>query len=151
MKIINLTQTQFKNYSNIHNQRNFGQTIEYSNLPMNSKHKRLFLGLIDDSNNIHAAALIIIKKISPNIYEAYSPNGFLIDYSNFDLVKIFTEELINYLKDEKVTYLIILYIFLKDYQNLFFYLRFFQSFYPFFFELFDELLRFLLLQLHIVF
>ena len=106
MKIINLTQTQFKNYSNIHNQRNFGQTIEYSNLPMNSNHKRLFLGLIDDSNNIHAAALIIIKKISPNIYEAYSPNGFLIDYSNFDLVKIFTEELINYLKDEKVTYLI---------------------------------------------
>ena len=60
MRIINLTQTQFKNYSNIHNQRNFGQTIEYSNLPKNSSHKRLFLGLIDDSNNIHAASLIII-------------------------------------------------------------------------------------------
>lgn len=105
MKIINLTKTQFKNYSNIHNQRNFGQTIEYSNLPMNNSHKKLFLGLIDNSNNIHAASLIIIKKISPNIYEAYAPNGFLIDYSNFDLVKTFTEELINYLKIEKVTYL----------------------------------------------
>ena len=105
MKIINLTKTQFKNYSNIHNQRNFGQTIEFSNLPINSNHKKLFLGLIDNSNNIHAASLIIIKKISPNIYEAYAPNGFLIDYSNFDLVKTFTEELINYLKLEKVTYL----------------------------------------------
>ena len=45
MNIINLTQTQFRNYSNIHNQRNFGQTIEYSKLPIYQDHKKLFLGL----------------------------------------------------------------------------------------------------------
>ncbi|MBQ2873185.1 MAG: peptidoglycan bridge formation glycyltransferase FemA/FemB family protein [Bacilli bacterium] len=106
MNLITLTHTQYSNYSNIHNQRNFGQTVEYSLLEENQKDSKLFLGLIDNSNNLCAAALILVTNISPNIKEAYAPNGFLIDYSNFDLVKTFTEELIKYLKKEKVTYLI---------------------------------------------
>lgn len=106
MRIITLTQTQYKNYSNIHNQKNIGQTIEYSLLEENRNYRKLFLGLVDESNNIYAATLLLIKNISPTIKEAYSPNGFLIDYSNFNLVKDFTEQLIKYLKKEKITYLI---------------------------------------------
>ena len=106
MTIINLTQTQFRNYSNIHHQRNFGQTIEYSKLPLYSNYKKYFLGLVDNSNNVLAATLILVKNISSNIKEAYAPNGYLIDYSDFNLVKTFTEELIKYLKKEKITYLI---------------------------------------------
>ena len=106
MFITSLTQTQYRNYSNIHNQRNIGQTIEYSNLPINSNDKKLFLGLVDNSNNLHAATLILIKNISPNVKEAYAPTGFLIDYSNFTLVETFTRELTKYLQQEKVTYLI---------------------------------------------
>lgn len=106
MKIIALTHTQYRNYSSIHNQRNFGQTIEYSLLEENQKLNKLYLGLVDSSNNLCAATLILIENISPNIKEAYAPNGFLIDYSNFELVKTFTEELVNYLKKEKITYLI---------------------------------------------
>ena len=106
MKIIVLTQTQYKNYSNIHNERNFGQTIEYSSLEENRSLRKLFLGLIDESNNLYAATLLLIKNISPSIKEAYAPNGFLIDYSNFNLVRTFTEELTKYLKNERITYLI---------------------------------------------
>lgn len=106
MNLINLTQTQFRNYSNIHNQRNFGQTIEYSKLPIYQDHKKLFLGLSDNENNIYAATLLLIKTISPSIKEAYAPDGFLLDYSNFDLTKTFIEELTKYLKKEKITYLI---------------------------------------------
>lgn len=106
MRIINLTQTQYRNYSNIHNQRNIGQTIEYTLLEENHCYKKLFLGLVDESNNIYAATLLLIKNISPTVKEAYSPNGFLIDYSNFNLVKDFTEQLIKYLKKERITYLI---------------------------------------------
>lgn len=105
MKIAVLTQTQFRNYSNIHNQRNFAQTIEYSLLEENNNNQKTFLGLIDSNNNLYAATLIIIKNISPTIKEAYAPNGFLIDYANFELVKTFTEELIKYLKTLKITYL----------------------------------------------
>ena len=106
MEIISLTQTQYKNYSNIHNERNFGQTIEYSLLEENRSLRKLFLGLIDESNNLYAATLLLIKNISPSIKEAYAPNGFLIDYSNFNLVRTFTEELTKYLKNERITYLI---------------------------------------------
>ena len=41
MKIINLTQTQYRNYANLHSKRNFGQTIEYSMLKFNVNKKRL--------------------------------------------------------------------------------------------------------------
>ena len=106
MKIVVLTQTQYRNYSNIHTSRNFGQTIEYSQLASNNSSDRLFLGLADSSNNLYAATLIIVKNISPTVKEAYAPNGFLIDYANFELVKNFTEELTKYLKTIKITYLI---------------------------------------------
>lgn len=117
MKIIVLTQTQYKNYSNIHNQRNFGQTIEYSLLQENRTYNKMFLGLVDESNNLHAATLLLIKNISPSIKEAYAPNGFLIDYSNFELVKTFTEELRIYLKKLKITYLITNPMFKKKIYN----------------------------------
>jgi len=106
MTIINLTQIQFRNYSNIHHQRNFGQTIEYSKLPLYSNHKKYYLGLIDNSNNLLAATLILVKNISSTVKEAYAPNGYLIDYSDFELVKTFTQELTKYLKNEKITYLV---------------------------------------------
>lgn len=106
MKIIVLTQTQYRNYANIHNSRNFGQTIEYAQLEEANGSNRIFLGLADESNNLCAATLIITKSISPSVKKGYAPNGFLIDYSNFELVKTFTEELIKYLKTIKVTYLI---------------------------------------------
>jgi len=105
MKIVVLTQTQYRNYANIHSSRNFGQTIEYSQLEVNNGSDRIFLGLVDYSNNLCAATLIIIKNISPTIKEAYAPNGFLIDYANFELVKTFTEELKKYLKTLRITYL----------------------------------------------
>lgn len=107
MRIINLTQTQFKNYSNIHSNRNFGQSIEYSKLPEYSNNSKLFLGLIDDNNNLLCASLIIIKNITPTVKEAYVPNGYLIDYNDNNLLKIFTNKLTEYLKLEKITYLII--------------------------------------------
>ena len=106
MKIINLTQTQYRNYANLHSKRNFGQTIEYSMLKFNVNKKRLFLGLIDDNNNIHAAALIMIHNINPTVREAIAPNGFLIDYADFELVRTFTTLLKKYLFREGVTYLI---------------------------------------------
>ncbi len=106
MRLINLTLTQYRNYSNIHSRRNFGQTIEYSMLNFNTSKKKLFLGLVDSDNNIHAAALILIRNISSTVKEAIAPNGFLIDYADFKLVRTFTEELKRYLAMEKVTYLI---------------------------------------------
>ena len=102
MQIVTLNQSEYREYANIHSKRNFGQTIEYSMLNFNTRKKRMFLGLVDSSNNIHAAALILIKSISPSYYEAFAPNGFLIDYSDFELVKTFTILLKKYLKSKRI-------------------------------------------------
>lgn len=106
MKIINLTQTQYKNYAAKHPFKNFGQTTEFASLESNARKKKLFLALIDDSSVVHAATLILIIDKNAKIKEAYAPNGFLIDYSNYSLVAVFTEELKKYLLKEKVTYLV---------------------------------------------
>ena len=106
MKIIELTQNQYKNYASIHKKRNIGQSIEYAMLDFNRDKKKVFLGLCDENNNIYAATLILIHNISPSIKEAIAPNGFLIDYANYSLIRTFTEELKRYLLKERVTYLI---------------------------------------------
>ena len=49
MKIIELTETQFKNYSKLHSSRNYFQTIEYANIMNN--YNRLFLGFINENDN----------------------------------------------------------------------------------------------------
>ena len=49
MKIIELTETQFKNYSKLHSSRNYFQTVEYANTKPN--YNIIFLGFINESDN----------------------------------------------------------------------------------------------------
>ena len=105
MKIIDLTEKEYENYAN-NNDANFGQTLEYSRIKANRHKEKLFLGMIDSNSNIAAATLILIHNVSSFAKEAIAPNGFIIDYANFELVAKFTELLKNYLLKEKVTYLI---------------------------------------------
>ncbi len=80
----------------------------------------LFLGLIDDNEVIRCAALILIRKINGFKY-AYSPRGFLIDYSDFILVKKFTKAVKKYLGKHdvaalKINPLVIRKIYNSDYE-----------------------------------
>lgn len=106
MEIVNLSSDEYRTYSNIHSKRNFGQTIEYSSLIFNRKKTPLLLGLVDSNRDIQAAALILVNNVSPGFYEAVAPDGFLIDYEDFELVKTFTELLKKYLLKKGITYLI---------------------------------------------
>ena len=106
MKIVELNEQTYKEYASIHSKRNFGQTIEYSRIEANRNKETLLLGMMDDYDNIYAAALILVRNVSTGIKEAVAPNGFLIDYSDFNLVKEFTNLLRNYLFKERITYLI---------------------------------------------
>lgn len=103
MKIIELTETQFKNYSKIHSSRNYFQTIEYSKVKQN--YSRLLLGFINEDNNTIMGATLILEK---NIYKfkvGFVPGGFLIDYDNDNLFKDFIITLKDYLKSKKFIYL----------------------------------------------
>ena len=105
MHIITLSELQFKNYSTLHSKRNYKQSVEYAKLKMMNGYTPLFLGLIDEMNNVHAATLILEKKINNKHRYGYVPNGYLLDYYNLDLLKCFTTELKSYLKKLNYIYL----------------------------------------------
>lgn len=105
MHIIELTELQFKNYSNIHSKKNYKQSVEYAKLKQENGYRPLYVGLIDDDNNVHAASLILEKKLNNKHKYGYVPNGYLINFYNLDLLKTFTIELKNYLKKLNYVYI----------------------------------------------
>ena len=63
MQIISLKEIKFKNYSRIHSRRNYFQSIEFANFQKNRGYQVLYIGLLDDSDNVIAASLILGKTI----------------------------------------------------------------------------------------
>lgn len=116
MRIIELTELQFKNYSNIHSKKNYKQSIEYATLKQDNGYRVLYLGLIDDDDNVHVACLLLEKRTNSKFKYGIVPNGFLIDYNNTDLLKLFTDELKKYLKS--LNYIFLRINALYDYQVL---------------------------------
>lgn len=96
MVIRELTTDEFKTFTNNYNIHSIYQTPEYGFVMNKQKFTTCFLGLIDQSNHIVAATLILIEKRS-NFKYAYAPRGFLLDYNNISLLEIFTKEIKKYL------------------------------------------------------
>ena len=98
MKIVELHIDDFNKFEKTFPHRNFYQTIEYGSLMDRHQFDDYYLGLIDESNNILAATLILVNKVFIGYKWGYCPRGFLIDYNNVELLKAFTNELKIYLK-----------------------------------------------------
>ena len=105
MKIIELNETQFRNYSKLHSSRNYFQTIEYSKTK--TDYKNLLLGFINEENDTLMGAALILEKKFGSFKLGQVPGGFLIDYNNDNLFKDFINTLKNYLKKQKYIYLTI--------------------------------------------
>ena len=105
MHIVELTELQFKNYSNLHSKKNYKQSVEYGKLEEPKGYSKLFLALVDDNNNVHTATMILEKKLSGKFKYGYIPSGYLIDFYNFELLEIFTNELKSYLKKKNYIFL----------------------------------------------
>ncbi|NLL44513.1 MAG: aminoacyltransferase [Mollicutes bacterium] len=96
MQIKKLTAEEFKKFANQYNDYSIYQTVEYGMVMSNQKFEILYVGLIDENNNILAASLILVEKTFAFKY-AYAPRGFLIDYNNYTLLKTFTHEIKKFL------------------------------------------------------
>lgn len=114
MEIVELTELQFKNYSNMHSRKNYKQSIEYAKLEETKGYKKLFLGLVDEQSNVHAATLILEKNLNGKYKYGYVPNGYLLNFFNINLLEIFTRELKEYLK--KLNYIYIRLTPIMNYQ-----------------------------------
>ena len=101
MKIIELTETQFRNYSKLHSARNYKQTTEYANMQGN---KFYYLGYINEKDNTLMGATLLFEDHIGKIKFGYVPGSFLIDYNNDNLFKDFIMSLKTYLKNKKYVY-----------------------------------------------
>ena len=101
MKIIELTETQFRNYSKLHSARNYKQTTEYANMQGN---KFYYLGYINEKDNTLMGATLLFEDHIGKIKFGYVTGSFLIDYNNDNLFKAFIMSLKTYLKNKKYVY-----------------------------------------------
>ena len=87
MHIIELTELQFKNYSNLHSKKHYKQSVEYAKLKENNGFKPLYLGLVDEENNVHAATLILEKNINGKFKTGIEAKGITFAIQTF-MVKL---------------------------------------------------------------
>ena len=95
MQLREITNEEFNNFTDNFKIKSIYQTSEYAFIMNNQKYDSFLLGLENDGIII-AATLIFIEKESGFKY-AYAPRGFLLDYENTELVKLFTDYISNYL------------------------------------------------------
>jgi len=92
-----LTEDEFNNFEKDHIYGNFYQTSKWATLKSKYGWSYSYVG-IKDNGNIIGGALILKKSVFKGINIMYSPRGFLVDYNNSDLLKLFTKELKKYAK-----------------------------------------------------
>ena len=94
MKFCELSDQEFEKFTLNHEQSNFFQSLYMKELLIKENREVYLLGLKDDKDNVIAATLLASSNsfMGKKTYEALK--GFLIDYSNEELVLTFT----NYIK-----------------------------------------------------
>lgn len=96
-----LTEKEFNDFAINHSNSIFFQSSYWGKLKQGTGWKYSLVGFKKDGK-VEAASLLLFKKIPVfNRYIFYSPRGFLIDYSNKELLKLYTEEIKKYVKKEK--------------------------------------------------
>lgn len=92
MRVIELTMQDFDNFAENHPLRNYCQTSYYAKVMGEKGYNYDYIGYKDDSNNLVAGSLVLTKKTAAGKY-AYAPKGFLIDYYNTELVRMFVKDI----------------------------------------------------------
>ncbi len=104
MKIINLTDVQFDEYSKNHPLHTYFQTSAYAKVMNKCGYGIKFWGFMEKDNMI-GAAMILCGKLFANYKYAYSPRGMLINYVNEEEVRIITSAVKNSLAHEGFVFL----------------------------------------------
>lgn len=106
MQIILLDETRFDAFAINHPRHNYYQTSNYGRLMTKNGHNAYYLGLVDEIGDIKAATLMIVKNRKNDKKKmGYCPRGFLIDWEDETLVKLFTDSLKDFLYKRNFTYI----------------------------------------------
>ena len=98
MKFIeDIPKEKYEKFVKNHKKSHFLQSYAWGEF--SKKEKNLiphYVGLEDDKQNLVATALLLEKKLPLNLCYFYAPRGFILDYSNEEILKEFTTKLKDY-------------------------------------------------------
>lgn len=97
MKIVTLNQEQFDRYAKTHRYRSFYQTTAYGNSMLKFGYNVHYFGIVDKTNALIGATMIMYKEVFMSNKIAYAPRGILFDYTDSAKVKELAECLKNLL------------------------------------------------------
>ena len=101
--INNIGKEEYENFIRNSNYTHFMQSYDFGKIREYKGFIPHYVGLKKD-NKIVCAALILEKKLVFGYSYFYSPRGYVIDYNDRELLKIFTEELAKFAKTRKAIY-----------------------------------------------
>lgn len=106
MKFIeDIPKEKYEKFVKNHKKSHFLQSYAWGEF--SKKEKNLiphYVGLEDDKQNLVATALLLEKKLPLNLCYFYAPRGFILDYSNEEILKEFTTKLKDYSKKKKAIF-----------------------------------------------
>ncbi|MGL4372883.1 MAG: lipid II:glycine glycyltransferase FemX, partial [Turicibacter sp.] len=104
--ITNITSSKFDEFVASHDKNHFLQSSYWGEFKAcSSEWTYDTVGLLDDDQNIVAAALVLIR-VLPIIKKPflYIPRGFVLDFEDEDLLTCFTQEMVTYAKSKKAIF-----------------------------------------------
>lgn len=103
MEFVILNEEEFTTFSLSHKNGTFHQMPGWGKLKQRYGWNYYIVGL-KEKGKIIAAALLLEKRLFKNYTLLYSPRGFLIDFKNEALVKIFTNEIRKFAKEKNAIF-----------------------------------------------
>lgn len=103
MKFVELSAQEFNEFASKHPQASFSQSVEAAKLRNLGGDKTYFVG-VKENEEVIAASLVIYQGLISKYGRLYAPRGYLLDYTNIELLKYFTKELKNFAKSINAIY-----------------------------------------------
>ena len=100
MEIREINEEEYRKFISTYQFNSIYQTVEYASTMKKQGYNYLFLGAYENYD-IVGASLLLIEKIKGYNY-AYAPRGFLIDYTNKELLTNFTREVKKFLAKKDI-------------------------------------------------
>lgn len=107
MKFIeNVEINRYREFESNHKKSHFLQSYEWGLFCKRAKGQvPCYVGMEDENGNLVATCLILLRKTPFGFSYGYAPRGFILDYGNKDVIKVFTNYLKEYMKNNKIIYI----------------------------------------------
>ncbi len=93
MKIVTLSPKKFDEFAKTHKYRNYYQTSNYGNLMIKFGYNVHYLGILDESDTLIGATIILYKEVFMGNKIAYAPRGILFDFENKEQTLLLSDKL----------------------------------------------------------